>query len=155
MENENHRSYLIIYVNKLNTEVLVNDLRFSNNADSVYESSANNLNINFGGAQLDMCSNTIMIYRNIPNTNLGFFGIVLENVGKTFSDETYKYLLGLKPIKTINDDSQNNGIWNLLSGYNFTITTKSNPVNSLTFNSLNNENYYYLLKNNNWYNSFE
>ena len=151
IENSNSRSHIGIYVNKLNTELLVNDFGFLYGA-YLYELSANNLNINFGGTQLDMCSNTQIEYVNYPNTNFGIFLITNRILGKVFSDETYEYLHSLKAINTINDESQNNGIYNLLSGYNFTITTKSNPVKSLTFNSLNNENYYTLLKNNNWYN---
>ena len=146
------RGVLCIYVNKLNTEILVNDFGFYYNADlSMYESSANNYNINFGGTQLDMCSNTVVTYTNISNTNCGFFIIRNFISSKNFSNETYQYLRSLKPINTINDDNNENIPLSLLSGYSFTITTKSNPVKSLTFNSLTNENYYYLLKNNNWY----
>lgn len=153
-ENDSEsRSELLIYLNKLNIETLVNDFGFNIIQNTPYVLiSANNLNINFGGAHLDICSNVFIFYENILNTNLGLFIISPDGNGKTFSDAIYEYLLGLKAINTISDSRYWSGIFNLLTGYNFTMTSKSNPVKSLSFNSLTNENYYYLLKNNNWYN---
>ena len=116
----------------------------------MYSLSPNEYKVNFGGVDLDICSNSEMGFTS--NSGSNYFTILHFGGGNTFIDNTYEYLKSLKSIATISEISIGQRITNLLSGYNLTITSRSNPSQSLNFNSLTNENYYYWRKN--WYKQF-
>ena len=113
--------------------------------------SGEQFNLNYGNIDLSMTSYASIRYQPI-NSNIGAFTIMHIFDDKpgpfTFNENTYSLLESIPATQTIIIQQI---IFNLISGLSFTI---SKDGISRTFNNLNNDAYYQLIRNNNWYKIF-
>ena len=147
IELGNPRCVLAVFLNRFDVANTFSDFSYSNAngfvSTLVYVLSSNDYKVNFGGTDLDICSNSLIFFDTTYNNSGSIiFAIVSPNSNNTFADNTYEYLKSLKYYKRTNQISIGKGVTHLLSGYNLTVTSKSNPSESVNFNSLTNENYY-------------